>query len=53
VTAELTPYGESVLADAMDTHFNGVRGLVVSRLETGELAKLRNIAERLRDDAAA
>jgi DNA-binding MarR family transcriptional regulator len=53
VTAELTPYGESVLADAMDTHFNGVRRLVVSRLETGELAMLRNIAERLRDDAAA
>lgn len=51
VTAELTPEGESVLTDAMDTHFDGVRRLVISRLEPGELAMLRRIAERLRDAA--
>ncbi len=49
VTAELTAAGESVLADAMDTHFDGVRRLVISRLEPGELAMLRRIANRLRD----
>ena len=52
VMAELTPEGESVLADAMDTHFDGVRRLVVSRLEPDELAMLRRIAERLRDAPA-
>lgn len=52
VMAELTPEGESVLVDAMDTHFDGVRRLVVSRLEPEELAMLRRIAERLRDDPA-
>jgi DNA-binding MarR family transcriptional regulator len=52
VMAELTPDGESVLTDAMDTHFDGVRRLVISRLEPGELAVLRRIAERLRDDPA-
>jgi DNA-binding MarR family transcriptional regulator len=49
VTAELTPEGESALAEAMDTHFDGVRRLVISRLEPDELAMLRRIAERLRD----
>jgi DNA-binding MarR family transcriptional regulator len=52
VEAELTPEGESVLVDAMDTHFDGVRRLVISRLEPDELAVLRRIAERLRDDPA-
>jgi DNA-binding MarR family transcriptional regulator len=49
VTAALTEAGEAALADAMDTHFDGVRRLVVSRLEPDELAMLRRIAERLRD----
>jgi DNA-binding MarR family transcriptional regulator len=49
VTAELTPEGEAVLAEAMDTHFDGVRRLVISRLEPDELAMLRRIADRLRD----
>jgi hypothetical protein len=33
----------------MDTHFDGVRRLVISRLEPGELQTLRRISERLRD----
>jgi DNA-binding MarR family transcriptional regulator len=49
VTAELTEAGEVALTDAMDTHFDGVRRLVISRLEPGELAVLRRIAERLRE----
>jgi DNA-binding MarR family transcriptional regulator len=49
VTAELTAAGESALADAMDTHFDGVRRLVISRLEPDDLVTLRRIAERLRD----
>jgi hypothetical protein len=36
----------------MDTHFDGVRRLVVSRLEPNELRTLRDIAERLRDPSA-
>jgi DNA-binding MarR family transcriptional regulator len=50
VSAELTEAGESVLVDAMDTHFDGVRRLVISRLEPDELAMLRRIAERIRDN---
>jgi DNA-binding MarR family transcriptional regulator len=49
VVAELTPEGQSVLEGAMDTHFDGVRRLVISRLEPEELAMLRRVAERLRD----
>jgi DNA-binding MarR family transcriptional regulator len=49
VTAELTAAGEAVLAEAMDTHFDGVRRLVISRLEPDELAMLRRIATRLQD----
>jgi DNA-binding MarR family transcriptional regulator len=49
VTAGLTESGEAALADAMDTHFDGVRRLVISRLEPDELGMLRRIAERLRD----
>lgn len=49
VTAALTEAGETALADAMDTHFDGVRRLVISRLEPDELGMLRRIAERLRD----
>jgi DNA-binding MarR family transcriptional regulator len=52
VEAELTCAGESVLAEAMDTHFDGVRRLVISRLEAGELRTLRLIAERLRGPSA-
>jgi DNA-binding MarR family transcriptional regulator len=52
VTAELTAAGEAALADAMDTHFDGVRRLVISRLEPDELGMLRRIAERLRDTPA-
>jgi DNA-binding MarR family transcriptional regulator len=52
VTAELTPAGESVLTGALGPHFDGVRRLVISRLEPDELATLRRIAERLRDDPA-
>jgi DNA-binding MarR family transcriptional regulator len=52
VTAELTEAGEAALADAMDTHFDGVRRLVISRLDPDELATLRRIADRLRDDTA-
>jgi hypothetical protein len=33
----------------METHFDGVRRLVISRLSPDELAMLRRIAERLRD----
>ena len=33
VQAELTAAGESALAEAMDTHFDGVRRMVISRLE--------------------
>jgi DNA-binding MarR family transcriptional regulator len=51
VTAELTADGEAALADAMDTHFDGVRRRVISRLEPDELAMLRRIAERLQDTA--
>lgn len=50
VSAELTEVGESVLVDAMDTHFDGVRRLVISRLDQEELAMLRRIAERMRDN---
>jgi DNA-binding MarR family transcriptional regulator len=50
VTAELTEAGEAALTEAMDTHFDGVRRLVISRLDAGELATLRQIADRLRDD---
>lgn len=49
VTAELTAEGETVLAAAMDTHFDGVRRLVISRLDPDELAMLRRIATRLQD----
>jgi DNA-binding MarR family transcriptional regulator len=49
VEAELTAKGESALAEAMDTHFDGVRRLMISRLEPGELRTLREISERLRD----
>jgi DNA-binding MarR family transcriptional regulator len=49
VTAELTAEGETALAEAMDTHFDGVRRLVISRLEPDELAMLRRIATRLQD----
>jgi DNA-binding MarR family transcriptional regulator len=49
VEAELTAKGESALAEAMDTHFDGVRRLVISRLEPEELQTLRRISERLRD----
>jgi DNA-binding MarR family transcriptional regulator len=49
VEAELTGAGESALADAMDTHFDGVRRLVISRLGPGELRTLRSISDRLRD----
>jgi DNA-binding MarR family transcriptional regulator len=52
VTAELTEEGESVLAEAMDTHFDGVRRLFISRVDPDELATLRRIADRLRDDPA-
>ena len=52
VMAELTEAGESVLADATDTHFDGVRRLVISRPEPGEPAMLRRISERLRDTPA-
>jgi DNA-binding MarR family transcriptional regulator len=49
VTAELTAEGETVLVAAMDTHFDGVRRLVISRLDPDELAMLRRIATRLQD----
>jgi DNA-binding MarR family transcriptional regulator len=49
VEAELTAKGESTLAEAMDAHFDGVRRLVISRLEPEELRTLRRISERLRD----
>jgi DNA-binding MarR family transcriptional regulator len=49
VRAELTAEGETVLAAAMDTHFDGVRRLVISRLDPDELAMLRRIATRLQD----
>jgi DNA-binding MarR family transcriptional regulator len=52
VTAELTEEGESVLAEAMDTHFDGVRRLFISRVDPDELATLRRIAGRLRGDPA-
>jgi DNA-binding MarR family transcriptional regulator len=52
VEAELTCAGESVLAEAMETHFDGVRRLVISRLEPGELRTLRLISERLRDPSS-
>lgn len=51
VTAELTSAGEEALADAMDTHFDGVRRLVISRLEAEEVALLRRITKRLLDVA--
>jgi DNA-binding MarR family transcriptional regulator len=49
VEAELTAEGESALADAMDVHFDGVRRLVISRLDPEDLSTLRRISERLRD----
>jgi DNA-binding MarR family transcriptional regulator len=49
VQAELTVAGEAALADAMDTHFDGVRRMVVSRLEPAELRTLKRISERLRE----
>ena len=49
VQAELTAAGESALAEAMDTHFDGVRRMVVSRLEPDELRTLKRISERLRE----
>jgi hypothetical protein len=49
VEAELTAEGESALADAMDVHFDGVRRLVISRLDSEDLSTLRRISERLRD----
>ena len=52
VEAELTCAGESVLADAMDTHFDGVRRLVISRLEPDELRTLHRVSERLRDPSS-
>jgi DNA-binding MarR family transcriptional regulator len=52
VEAELTCTGESVLAEAMDTHFDGVRRLVISRLEPDELRVLRGISDRLRDPSS-
>jgi hypothetical protein len=52
VTAELTPEGETALTAAMDTHFDGVRRLVISWLEPDELATMRRIADRLQDEPA-
>jgi DNA-binding MarR family transcriptional regulator len=49
VQAELTSAGESALAEAMDTHFDGVRRMVISRLEPQELRTLKRISERLRE----
>ena len=49
VEAELTATGESVLTAAMDTHFDGVRRLFISRLEPGDLDALRQVSRRLRD----
>ena len=46
VEAELTVAGESVLAAAMDTHFDGVRRLFTSRLEPGDLCALRHVSRR-------
>jgi DNA-binding MarR family transcriptional regulator len=48
VEAELTPEGEAALSQAMDLHFDGVRRLVVSRLQPAELATLRAVTKRLR-----
>lgn len=48
VEAELTQEGEAALAQAMDLHFDGVRRLVVSRLQPAELATLRAVTQRLR-----
>ncbi|MFI5610606.1 MarR family winged helix-turn-helix transcriptional regulator [Amycolatopsis sp. NPDC051903] len=49
VDAQLTEAGEELLTKAMDTHFAGVRRLVVSRLSPDELRTLRTITTRLRD----
>ncbi|QRP47201.1 MarR family winged helix-turn-helix transcriptional regulator [Amycolatopsis sp. FDAARGOS 1241] len=49
VDAQLTEAGEELLTKAMDTHFAGVRRLVVSRLSPEELRTLRTITARLRD----
>jgi DNA-binding MarR family transcriptional regulator len=49
VEAELTVSGQAALAEAMDTHFDGVRRLVTSRLDPEELRTLRRVSERLRD----
>jgi DNA-binding MarR family transcriptional regulator len=49
VQAELTAAGEAALADAMDTHFDGVRRMVISRLEPEELRTMKRISERLRE----
>ena len=49
VQAVLTPAGESALAEAMDTHFDGVRRMVISRLDPAEVRTLKRISERLRD----
>lgn len=53
VEAELTDLGETALAEAMDTHFDGVRRLVISRLEPADLSTLRRISERLRDQGSS
>jgi DNA-binding MarR family transcriptional regulator len=49
VQAELTAAGESALAEAMDTHFDGVRRMVISRLDPAEVRTLKRISERLRE----
>jgi DNA-binding MarR family transcriptional regulator len=49
VQAELTAVGESALAEAMDTHFDGVRRMVISRLDPAEVRTLKAISERLRE----
>ncbi|WP_326566031.1 MarR family transcriptional regulator [Amycolatopsis rhabdoformis] len=49
VDAQLTEAGEELLAKAMDTHFDGVRRLVTSRLSPAELRTLRTITQRLRE----
>jgi DNA-binding MarR family transcriptional regulator len=52
VDAQLTETGEALLAKAMDTHFDGVRRLVTSRLSAAELHTLRTVTTRLREPPA-
>ena len=37
------------LVEAMDTHFDGVRRMVISRLDPAEVRTLKRISERLRE----